>query len=296
MSQKRLFLMLDDESKERVVLFKTRYEQMMPLERQAFLQEVGLVSTVDLDEEATRHAKLGKLVHYSTERLNAVRARDPSYVVLEQNPLPDEGAADAIPGPNQPHYTEAMPHAIFQQMLSPALFGEQPVKISKERKSLYERIGSVHSGAEDAGEDADEEEVDAAEEATPKELQAIGEKGKYLYRSNAYQTLRLAHSFPGHINAGGLAAADSETATTVMNVTGVPLYEDELRDWYNALDTEGTGSLGVEAFTKFMRSLDRDFGVDAEYDVLEKEGMRLSVEGKLPFEAFAYLVMRFARA
>jgi len=296
MSQKRLFLMLNDESKERVVLFKTRYEQMMPLERQAFLQELGLVSTVDLDEEATRRAKLNKLVHYSTERLNAVRARDPSYVVLEQNPLPDEGAANTIPGSNQPHYTEAMPDAIFRRMLSPAIFGEQPVKISKQRKSLYEKIGSTDCGAEDEGEEESEEEVIDAEEATPKEIQAIGEKGKYLYRSNAYQILRLAHSFPGHVNTCGLAAADSEAATTTMNVTGIPLYEDELRDWYNALDTEGTGSLDVEAFTKFMRSLDRDFGVEAEYDVLEKEGMRLSVEGKLPFEAFAYLVMRFARA
>lgn len=49
-SEKRLFDMLDKDGQERVVVMKTRYSALGPLEQKALLQELGLFSVANVNE------------------------------------------------------------------------------------------------------------------------------------------------------------------------------------------------------------------------------------------------------
>lgn len=86
--------------------------------------------------------------------------------------------------------------------------------------------------------------------------------------------MRLSHNFPHHINIDNKGKAtsakssddgsditDDGEASCVLNVTGMPLYEHELRECFNHLDKTGSGSVNCTDFNEFMRSLKRDFGV-----------------------------------
>lgn len=323
---KRLFDLLDPESQDRVVLFKTKYEQMMGLERSAFLQELGLVSTRDEEAEAARRALHGKLTIYKNERLAAVQGREPGFVILQQDAsaAPDEPAfqdeEDREEELAERRATVGLPMSdlALRRLLNDDVFGEAKMVIKTERKSVYEKVAVLEGEeeeAEKAKKEAEKQEKEAMlrrkSNAMPKPATTIGVPGEYLYRSNAYQALRLAHSFPGRINIkpGGATSSSAENdkgssgdaedpalTNATVNVTGIPIYEDELRKWFDAMDTTGSGTLDCAEFMAFMRSLDRDFGVAEEYAQLERDGQKLALDGKLSFEAFAYLVMRFARA
>ncbi|AIO00072.1 hypothetical protein LPMP_291210 [Leishmania panamensis] len=120
------------------------------------------------------------------------------------------------------------------------------------------------------------------------------------YRSNAYQTVRLAMSSPGYISTTqptSLAEVQSpqDGVKSVLNATPFPITEEELREWFEELDVCGRGVLSVEEFQRCMESLERDLGVPTEYATLERDGAQLANNGWLSFEAFAYLVLRFAR-
>lgn len=271
--------MLQEEGRERVLLLKTRFDKLFELEKLAFMELCGFASIKETNDEEAK-ANRGKLSHYSSPRLETVRARDAGYVVLQQTlDVPSNKAPQ-----NVGDYTNASSDANFRKLIQPSLFGEGRAGIRKERKSLYERIGME-------GEDEEEEEVEEAQN----EVAPVGAPGEYTYRSNAYQALRLAHNFPQHINVHP-NVRDDKQSVNLMNVTGMPLYETELREFFDELDSANVGFLDLDDFTQFMRRLDRSLGVEDEYERLEKEGCRLAANGKLGFEAFAYLVLRFARA
>lgn len=280
MQQSKNYNLLDADSKERVLVLQTKYEKLMPLEKLAFMELCGFVSTRDAAAEAELLNNRGKLTKYMNERLADVRSRENGFVVLQQEvDVPSNKTA-----PNAGTYVNAASDASLRKLIQPCLFGEAEAAVRKQRKSLYEKIGME-------GEAEKEEEVEETANRAP----AVGEPGSYTYRSNAYQALRLAHSFPQHINVRPGVKDDANTPN-MMNVTGMPLYENELREWFDALDTSKTGYLDLEEFNAFMRSLDRDLGIEDEYAKLEKDGSRVAVDNKLCFEAFAYLVLRFARA
>lgn len=274
------FKLVDKEGQERILVLSTKYEKLLPLEKLAFMDLCGFVSTRDASAEEEMLANRGKLHKYMNERLMEVRSREPGFVVMQQSA---EVPSDKTPA-NAGSYTDASSDAALRKLIQPSLYGEGAAVVRKQRKSLYERIGME-------GEAEQEEEV---QESGPK-APPLGAPGEVTYRSNAYQALRLAHSFPQHVNVRGNTKDDTQTAN-MINATGMPLYENELRDWFDALDSGNTGFLELEEFKSFMRSLDRDLGVDDEYVRLEQEGERLAANGKLCFEAFAYLVLRFARA
>lgn len=280
MQNSKNYNMLGSDSKERVLVLQTKYENLMPLEKLAFMDLCGFVSTRDAAAEEERLANRGKLTKYMNARLADVRSREAGFVVLQQEvEVPSNKTA-----PNAGSYTNASSDASIRKLIQPCLFGESEAAVRKQRKSLYEKIGME-------GEAEKEEVVEETENRAP----PVGAPGDYSYRSNAYQALRLAHSFPQHLNVRARTQDDSNTPN-MMNVTGMPLYENELREWFDALDSSKTGYLELDDFNSFMRSLDRDLGIEDEYSRLEKEGSRLATDNKLCFEAFAYLVLRFARA
>lgn len=279
--ESKSFQMLQEEERERVLLLKTRFDKLFELEKLAFLELCGLVSTTATADNSNKE-NYGKLSHYSSPRLATVQARDAGFVVLQQSVDVPSNKTPA----NDGDYTNASSDASLRKLIQPSLFGEGRVGIRKERKSLYEKIGME-------GEDEEESEEDIGKGANAPP--PIGVPGEYNYRSNAYQAIRLAHSFPQHINVHPNVRDDQQTAN-MMNATGMPLYENELRGFFEELDSNHCGQLDLEDFQQFMRRLDRSLGVDDEYARLEKEGSRLAADGKLGFEAFAYLVLRFARA
>ncbi|CBZ23911.1 conserved hypothetical protein [Leishmania mexicana MHOM/GT/2001/U1103] len=120
------------------------------------------------------------------------------------------------------------------------------------------------------------------------------------YRSNAYQAVRLAMNSPGYTaTTPPTSVAELQTpldgVKSVLNITTFPITEEELRDWFDELDVHGRGVLSVEEFQRYMQSLERDLGVSAEYAMLELDGAQLAKDGWLSFEAFSFLVLRFAR-
>lgn len=273
------FKLLDKKSQELVLTLQTKYDKMRPLEKLAFLELCGLRSIAD-DSAAAEKENRGKLKHYMNERLADTRSREPGYVVLQQDVVVPSNKTE----PNAGSYANASSDASLRKLIQPSLFGEAKAEVRKQRKSIYEKIGME-------GEDEEEEvEEDIVQRAEP-----AGLPGQYTYSSNAYQALRLAHSFPQHINVRPGTKDDMQTPN-LMNVTSIPVGEYELRGWFDSLDSSQTGYLELKDFMSFMRSLERDLGVEDEYERLEKEGQRLASDGKLGFEAFAYLVLRFVRA
>lgn len=120
------------------------------------------------------------------------------------------------------------------------------------------------------------------------------------YRSNAYQAVRLAMSSPGYVattKPASLAAAQSplDGVCPILNATGFPISEAELRNWFDSLDVRGRGVLTVEEFQRCMEALERDLGVPTDYATLLRDGEELANNERLSFEAFAYLVLRFVR-
>lgn len=278
--ESKSFQMLQEEGRERVLLLKTRYEKLFELEKLAFLELCGLTSTVKNDNEKKENR--GKLTHYTSPRLTTVQGRETGVVVLQQALDVPSNKTPANAG----DFTNASSDASLRKLIQPSLFGEGRVGIRKERKSLYEKIGME-------GEEDEEDEEEEGKNRVPPA--PIGTPGEYHYRSNAYQAIRLAHSFPQHINVHPNARDDQQTAN-MLNATGMPVYDNELREFFDALDSTHSGQLELDDFQQFMKSLDRSLGVEDEYARLEKEGSRLAADGKLGFEAFAYLVLRFARA
>ncbi|CAC9508313.1 protein of unknown function - conserved [Leishmania donovani] len=121
------------------------------------------------------------------------------------------------------------------------------------------------------------------------------------YRNNAYQAVRLAMNSPGYTaTTQPTSVAELQTpldgVKPVLNTTAFPITEEELRDWFDELDVHGRGVLSVEEFQRYMQALERDLGVPTEYATLELDGAPLAKDGWLNFEAFSYLVLRFARA
>lgn len=119
-----------------------------------------------------------------------------------------------------------------------------------------------------------------------------------IYRSIAYQAARLAMSYPGYINSAPPPADSSSAMQGVcqtLNLTGLPIFQEELRVWFNSIDKDNRGELQLETFLNHIDSLERSFGAPHDFDELKREGERLATSGNLCFEAFAYLVLRFVR-
>lgn len=372
----RYFDLLELEGQERVTLLKTKFNLLLPLERAAFLQDLGLQSISNGDASHIG-GPATKAVGSHSDRLRRVQERQPGYVALQEdypltpgamvNPFqssssstscPPDGAAAAAEGAlvarTSTSEGTAGPDTLFRQLLSaPGLFGETEVPVRVPRASLYERVaqarssgsnttgtavGSVASGAEateggqpqpvpsplplqgESGEASGQpqahadvtqrgEDGVAGVSSAPPAVPAgdeVSAPSRRVYRSNAYQALRLAHSFPGPINgttvessprASATASANRGDANAVhtLNVSGLPLYEEEMREWFDVLDTDQTGLLSVQEFARCMDELQRDFGVRETFVKLTQDGERLAKEEKLNFEAFAFLVLRLLR-
>lgn len=314
-----LFELLDPEGQERVTLMKTRYVQLSTLERAAFLQEMDLTAESELADEAARRANRGRISKYKSDRQEAVQARDATYVTMRQIGIaaPDEdavgddcAAADDVTAAA----VVGLPASdlALRRLLTDELFGSGPVPIRRPRESLYDKIGALGGEEEEAerigrvtAAAAAEAEIRRRSTVAPRAVSQVGAPGQFQYRCTAYQAARLALSLPAHIHinephtktttTANVGALNGGSETRSVNVTGMPLFEKELRGWFDALDTEGTGTLGVAEFTACMRELERDYGVADASAKLEAAGQQLALNGRLSFEAFAFLVLRFAR-
>lgn len=302
-SEKRLFDMLDKDGQERVVVMKTRYAALGPLQQKALLQELGLFSVANVNEGESALVEQCKLSRYSSPRVTAVQGRDPGYIYLPYAPHKIE--QDIMKSNIQP---STLSEGQLRKLFPSGLFGDGKVNVHVQRKSIYEKIdmdgiASANSATEKV------QQGDSKKQQQADEAKALLQRIDQPVRSNAYQAVRLSHNFPHHINIDnkgkttntnasddGSEITDDGEASCVLNVTGMPLYDHELRECFNHLDKAGSGSISCTDFNEFMRSLKRDFGVAQEYAILESQAENFSTDGKLSFEAFAYLIMRFARA
>ncbi|CCW59632.1 unnamed protein product [Phytomonas sp. EM1] len=361
----RAFHLLDGESQERLIRIKSTYDNLLPMEKRAFVEMLGL----PIDErviaalfEPRDKTYLHKLYH--SNRYDDVRLRDVSYVTLRQgqkplleyppdNTKPTLAAREAIAAD-----VFAVSDSEFRGLLTPALFGEGEVPLQVKKEALYDRLGMLRGDEEDLpppGEQEEAEEVpteSAKEEEKrsshpPSQLSSNPYSQRRstatsnaalpphaIYRSNGYQTIRLGYSFPVQLNfnrradgTGEEKGKDDDACVEVINLSGIPIYRNQLREWFDSLgprplpkengeeEEEETGNLDatehsasqetnkdayyldVKTFLEYMRSLDRDFGATATYTQLEKDCVALAKDGdKLGFDAFAYLMMRFVRA
>lgn len=353
----RLFDRLDAAGKERVTLLLSRVQALLPIEHEAFLQELYRQQEDAQRTLAFSKQTRGKLVRYIGPSLEAVQARDRAYVTPRT--LPAVGQGDEVGGEDEANQQSgqrspsaatngdavarstdraAPPCSLEDLVRTPGMFGEAKVTIHLEKMSLYDKLHQNMANMKghtaptlDSGIDASpmtEQQQQQLQPAAPSQsgehaaaqLQTTssapcatvttnnndnsdnnsGAASAAPYRSNAYQAVRLAMSAPGFI----ASQKPSSTTTTqtgydgvqsVLNTTGLPINEEDLREWFDELDEEGRGVLSLEEFQRYTESLERDFGVTSEYAALQRAAEQLAFDGHLNFEAFAYLVLRFAR-
>lgn len=319
---KRLFDGLTPESKERVTFLITRYHNLTTGDRDAFLQELGLTSAGDVSAQYDRltMSKMVGTVHPDdSHRVRAVRERDVTYITMNS----DAGAPAADSCVTQSNAKEEVSEAKqrigimptddavasslrpvtepeIREMMVPGLFGECNVSLRPRHESTEGENEACNEQAEDAAaategrcDSTDGDAAAAACAAKPSTTKPC------IQRSNAYQHFRLTHNLPARLNYEARStsgSSDHDDGKRVYNVTGVPLYDSELRLWFDELDTEHAGTLDLDQFNNVMAALERDFGVSEEYSDLAKKGAQLSSQGRLSYEAFAYLIMRFVRA
>lgn len=283
---KQLFNLLDEQSKERVVRALTAFRTLTLLEKEAFAQELGvsLPNIVQQSYAAGKRPLSGPALR--------VRARDQCYVTL---------TAPVVP--NSAENADAELTAMIMPFLTEKTVFDSPEK----EKEKVEEDGAVDDNAEEKKLIVQErsppsagsvtEGVNAVERVERKVLDGGngqhaggGEPQPFLYRSRAYQAMRLSRDDqqdPG---------TDSFTRPSVMNLTGMPIDEADLWEWFELLDVTRTGTIGVVPFLAAIKDLDRNFGVGekAEAD-FAREVEALSTNGLLTFDKFAFLVSRFVR-
>ncbi|SCU66077.1 paraflagellar rod component, putative [Trypanosoma equiperdum] len=252
---KRLFDLLQEDSKERVVRLLTAFRELTLLEQESLAQEMG----VTLPKEEKWRAPCPLIARQPSGPSLEVRRRDPSYVALcpsVSSALRELGSKEAA---------RRLPDADLRKLVEGAL-GEDGVYLTVPESdgegcaAASERVGVVDDG-----------------------------KPPLLVRSRCYQALRLARDEEIETDA-------QYTRPRVLNVTGIPLEESDVWEWFNLLDVARNGTVGVDAFLTSVRELDRGFGTSSKVqEAFEDESRSLSVDGQLSFDKFAYLVTRFSR-
>ncbi|KAG5490434.1 hypothetical protein JKF63_00554 [Porcisia hertigi] len=355
-SHARLYDCLDAASKERVTMLLSHYEVLLPVEQDAFMQELERYNH-EQSAAALARRKAGETwIRYTTPRLRAVQARDPAYV---QRLISDKAASNWSNSDEAP--TEATPPCTLEDLLySRGVFEDAGQAIHVRKMTLYEKLhqnmnshsvkpskrathdpttsvpavpngsaGTVRQSVsfedpvEEKAEPFNQESQTIEATSLSAEMQAESSKDAAVmsvsdgnpppshassttlaapYRNNAYQAVRLAMSFPAYTArtpppspSSGATAPLPGGVKRVWNVSSFPITEDELREWFEELDVTGRGALNLDEFMHYMESLERDFGVSTEYATLKQDGERLAKDGKLSFEAFSYLVLRFVR-
>ncbi|CCW67387.1 unnamed protein product [Phytomonas sp. Hart1] len=320
----RAFNLLDNESQERLIRLKSHYDNLLPMEKGAFVEMLGL--PIDAREVAALCEPQDKTYHvalYHSERYDEVRRRDVGFAILRQGQTP--------PLSDPPADNFAVSDVEFRSLLTPALFGEGELPLRVQKQALYDRVGMLRGDEETTAAETDEKEEKNGSEIPSKQASTTHTDNLNqipgIYRSNGYQSLRLGYSFPVQLNLERAKKGEMENACgRVYNLSGIPIEQNQLREWFdslgprrfidsdddeaeemgdtednlenlNSLDTNRDNYyIDMTAFLDYMRSLDRDFGASSIYEQLEKDCEALAKDGdKLGFGAFAYLMLRFLR-
>lgn len=263
---KRLFNLLEEESKERVLRMITALRTLTPLEQEAFAQELG----VRLPETVVPSFAAG--TRPLSRRALGVLSRDPGYATLA---APVAATADDV---------EAELAAMVRPFLTEKTLFDPP----KEEKAEEERVEAVC--VEEPQRPTAARLDDVCIDGRAGEEEEAASQRPVLYRSRAYQAMRLArgekYGAPAHMY----------TKPAVMNVTGMPIDESDVWEWFEMMDVGRSGTVGVVPFLAAIKDLDRGFGVSEKAEAeFAEEVEALATDGQLTFEKFAFLVSRFPR-
>ncbi|RNF06137.1 hypothetical protein TraAM80_04114 [Trypanosoma rangeli] len=283
---KRLFNLLDAKSKERVLRLITTFRGSTLMEQEAFAQEVGATLAAEEQEKQGPGPLTSRLL--SGPALQ-VRSRDCSYVALAEPKLQLNSASETV----------AMIKSLLKERPLVSARTEHAGDESEPHTECHSQstAGALDDGAADAN---SQHEV-----SPPKEYRAVavasvdGEEREndsqapsVLFRTRGYQALRLAR---GEECLSG-TEADTSTMRLVLNLTGMPLDEADLWEWFEILDVARNGTIGVVPFLQTIKNLDRGFGLTEKADQeFARDVEAIATDGQLTFEKFAYLVTRFLR-
>nr|CCC47130.1 conserved hypothetical protein [Trypanosoma vivax Y486] len=270
---KRLFGLLNSDSQERILRLLTAFRNCTRLEQDCFAQELG----VTLPPEEVGQQSVSLLATRVSDRVQSLRLRDCNYVAL------DPKVAAALRQSQNKEAAERPPSAAMQTLVSNLLSADECLAIQTEDTS---------GGVAIAPEEANKIEAAAVAGAGAGAGAVAAENDvndPVMVRNRSYQALRLAR--------GGEAVAEAHyTKPTVLNVTGMPIKESDVWEWFDLLDVARNGVVGVEAFLSSIRELDRGFGTSSRAEAeFAEEVEALATGGQLTFEKFAYLVSRFPR-
>ncbi|ESL05730.1 hypothetical protein TRSC58_06609 [Trypanosoma rangeli SC58] len=283
---KRLFNLLDAKSKERVLRLITSFRGLTLMEREAFAHEIGATLAAEEQDKQGSEPLASRLL--SGPALQ-VRSRDCSYVAL----------AEPKPQLNSTAETVTMIKSFLKER---ALLSSHTGHMGDDSEPHAERHGQSAADALDDG----AADANSQHEASPppKECRAAavasadgegtekGSQAPVLFRSRGYQALRLAR---GEEHLSG-TEADTSTMRLVLNLTGMPLDEADLWEWFEILDVARNGTIGVVPFLQTIKNLDRGFGLTEKADQeFARDVEAIATDGQLTFEQFAYLVTRFLR-
>ncbi|RNF05041.1 uncharacterized protein Tco025E_08000 [Trypanosoma conorhini] len=286
-SPKRLFNLLESKSKERVLRLVTAFRGSTLMEREAFAQEIGAT----LLTEEHQQQELGPLL---SRRLSGpalqVRSRDRSYVTLAEQKPHMSSTAETV---------ALIKSLLKQKPLLPAPVGQAGDNAEPgAKRDSQSSASALGDGAADAnsqhevsppskgGETAAVAEFDKEERERESQTPAV------LFRTRGYQALRLARGeeHPPEVES------DASTRRSVLNLTGMPLDEADLWEWFEILDVARNGTIGVLPFLQTIKDLDRGFGLTEKSDQeFARDVEAIATDGQLTFEKFAYLVTRFLR-
>ncbi|EKF33051.1 hypothetical protein MOQ_003087 [Trypanosoma cruzi marinkellei] len=280
-SRKRLFNLLEAKSKERILRLVMAFRNSTPLEQEAFAQEIG----VSLPREEPQQQGFGPLTRQSLSGpALAVRLRDRSYVALADR-LPQSNSAAGVVALISPFLTATSVSASFEEHA-------EDTAASHAESHNQSRASAPIAGSEDQNKVSltSKGAITNADKETYEEWKEADSKANpVLFRSRAYQALRLAR---GEENA---PVTEAYTKSSVFNVTGIPIDEADLWEWFDILDVTRSGTIGVASFLETIKQLDRGFGVSQKAEEQwVRDAEALATDGQLTFEKFAFLVSRLA--
>ncbi|RNC44119.1 hypothetical protein TcCL_NonESM06138 [Trypanosoma cruzi] len=280
-SQKRLFNLLEAKSKERILRLVMAFRNSTPLEQEAFAQEIG----VSLPREEPQRQGPGPLTRQSLSGpALGVRSRDRSYVALADR-LPQLNSTAGITALISPFLTETSVSASFEKHA-------EDTAASHDESHNQSRASAPNAFSEDQNKVSltSKGVMTNADKETYEEWKEVDSQAHpFFFRSRGYQALRLAR---GDENA---PVTEGYTKSSVFNLTGIPIDEADLWEWFDTLDVARSGTIGVMSFLETIKQLDRGFGVSQK---AEEQWVRdveaLAPDGQLTFEKFAFLVLRLA--
>ncbi|ORC90182.1 uncharacterized protein TM35_000092320 [Trypanosoma theileri] len=305
----RLLNLLENESKERILRLLTAFQMMTVLEQEAFAQEMNAYLSRDDEQQ-------GGVGNYVLKGpALEVRMRDRSYVALATSPTHGSKAitdhTDTTSTTTATTIRDEGEREKLTELVKSQLSGEPLVAFpstqsgdidtsiedvkSRPHATTYEEASDNQSGK---GPTTKKQEVMRTESPTDENVSTTCSQEQQqqqqqvppvLYRSRGYQALRLARD-------DKLSVEDTYTRPTVLNLTGMPIEESDVWEWFECMDVTGSGTVGVVPFLTAINELERDFGVSqrAKAEFVE-EVEALATDGLLTFEKFAYLVSRFPR-